>query len=153
VYLQGPFGQFSYAVAQPGATPRPVVAIAGGIGITPLHSMIIELITRHDPRPITLLYANKRQADMAFKDQFNELTQQLPQQFKVVYVVTRADAANWQGETGHISIELINKHVDQPVAAEYYICGPQPMMQATIKLLRDRGVPRNQIHFELFSLV
>ena len=152
VYIEGPFGQFSY-----NASTRLLVAIAGGIGITPLHSMIAELITQHDPRSITLLYANKRQADIAFKEQFDELAKSNAQQFKVVHVLSRAETndtvAHWQGETGHVSSELIKKYVTEPAAAEYYICGPKPMMQATIKVLRDLGVPRQQIHFELFALV
>lgn len=148
VYVEGPFGQFTYDTSN-----HPVVCIAGGIGITPLRSMITELTTHSDNRPITLLYANKRESDIAFRDEFDALTQKPSQRFKVVHVLSRADAKTWTGETGHVTAALIKKSVVHPAAADYFICGPAPMMQAVIQELRSLGVPRQQIHFELFALV
>lgn len=148
VYVEGPFGQFTYDTSN-----RPLVFIAGGIGITPLRSMITELTTHPGNRPITLLYANKRESDISFRDEFEVLAKNHSQRFQVVHVLSRAEATSWSGETGHVTAALINKYVKNPIAADYYICGPVPMMQTVIHELRSLGVPRQQIHFELFSLV
>lgn len=148
VYVEGPFGHFTYDESS-----RPVVCIAGGIGITPLRSIITELTAHPDNRPITLLYANKRESDIAFRDEFDALTKKHSQRFKVIHVLSRADVKTWTGETGHVTAALIKKSVVNPAEADYFICGPAPMMQAVIQELRSLGVPRRQIHFEVFALV
>ncbi|MBD3419001.1 MAG: hypothetical protein GF398_02670 [Chitinivibrionales bacterium] len=59
---------------------------------------------------------------------------------------------DWQGEKGLVGADSVEKFGIQPMSdAAFYLCGPPPMIQSLLDQLRDKGVPRNSIHFELFS--
>lgn len=135
--IEGPYGRFSYA-----CLPKDnldYVFVAGGIGITPLHSMITELLTQSSVKQITLLYSARTAEDFAFKAEFDQLAA-VHTNFKLVYVTGRIDQA------------CLQKEVPTVLQQHYFICGPKPMMSAMVHCLRGLGVNKSQIHFEEFAL-
>lgn len=146
-HLDGPHGAFSIdrypAVGY--------VFFAGGIGITPMMSFLRSMVDRHDPRPVILLYADCDWAGMAFRESLEQLELQLD--LTVVYVLEEPPE-DWQGECGIIDSEVLQKHLpDELIHREFFICGPEPMMQAVHALLLERGIGDAAIHMERFSLV
>jgi predicted ferric reductase len=150
VYVDGPFGAFSVD-RHPHA--ERYVFVAGGIGITPIMSMLRTLADRGDHRPLTLLYANRTWAGVTFREELAELEQRL--NLKVVYVLS-APHENWPGERGRINQALLERYLPRPDrrdSQEVFICGPKPMMDAVEKALVALHVPVGDFHSERFDLV
>lgn len=140
-YLDGPHGLFTLARHDgPG-----FVLIAGGVGITPLISMMRSLAARRDPRPVILFYGNKDWEGVTFRE---ELEGQ-----RVVHVI-ETPPAGWTGERGFITAELLRRHLPEDYATfRFFVCGPIPMMDAMERELVSLGVPDDNIVTERFDMV
>jgi len=150
VYLDGPFGSFSID-RHPDS--KGFVFIAGGVGITPMMSMLRTMRDRNDQRPVTLLYANNEWETVTFREEIAELEKQL--NLKVVYVMLDPPEG-WEGETGFVTREILDRYLPedrskglQPI----FICGPGPMMDAVERVMPDLGVHMGDFHAERFELV
>jgi ferredoxin-NADP reductase len=142
IYASGPSGRFVYAPEEP-----KVVFIAGGIGITPFRSMLVELAALPVAAEITLLYAN-RTPDIAFKPLLDALAHAQPR-LNVVCIVNDP-TADWRGAVGRIDAAFIAQHVPDATRPLYYVSGPQLMVKAMGQALADLGVQRNRIKRESF---
>jgi ferredoxin-NADP reductase len=130
---------------------RPAVFLAGGIGITPFLSMARDAAHRKLPHRITLFYSNRRPDDAAFLHELSRLTQANPS-FSLVGTMTEASksAQPWNGETGFIGRELIERHVPDPKAPIYYMAGPPAMTMAMQEMLGESGIAESDIQYEEF---
>jgi predicted ferric reductase len=148
VYLDGPHGVFSMDRRQaPG-----YVFIAGGVGVTPLYSMLLTMREREDVRPVTLFYASATWDDVVFRDELAELSESMPN-LRVVHVLERPPEG-WTGESGYITPDLLRRHLpSQYRRYEYLICGSSVMMDAMEKALTEVGVPFRQVSTERFDMV
>jgi predicted ferric reductase len=145
-YVDGPHGAFSMDRYEAAG----YVFIAGGVGITPFMSMLRTMADRKDPRPVTLIYADKKWDDVAYREDLKELQQQMD--LDVVYVLEEPDD-DWEGETGMVTPDLLERRLPQEeFQRDYMICGPPPMMDAVHEALLDRGVPQGRIQLERFAL-
>lgn len=149
VYVDGPHGVFSMDRQQ----AQGYVFIAGGVGITPLFSMLLTMRERDDIRPVTLFYANRRWEDVTFREQLAELEQSMPN-LRVVHVLEEPPE-DWIGETGRIEAETIRRHLPERTfkRLEYFVCGSDPMMDAMETLLLAIGVPASRLNTERFNFV
>ncbi|MGE3942670.1 MAG: ferric reductase-like transmembrane domain-containing protein [Alphaproteobacteria bacterium] len=148
-YLDGPYGVFSIDRHR---TAPGLVGIVGGIGITPLISMLRSLAARRDPRPVWLFYANKTLQEAAYRDELDRLGEQL--NLTLVDILEQAPE-DWAGETGFVREEVLDRHLPrtQRIALHYFLCGPPPMTKAAEEALHAFGVPAHRIHTEVFALV
>lgn len=146
VYLDGPYGVFTQNLDY---STKPIVLIAGGIGITPF----MRLINQEKTKQINLFYGNKSEEDIAFKKDIEKIESK-NENFKLVHVLNEIDEdSNWKGETGFISVDLMKKYLTKDLTSyTYLICGPLPMMLAIEKQLLDNGVDASEIDYERFSL-
>jgi predicted ferric reductase len=148
VYLDGPFGRFTTDGVR---APR-FIFIAGGIGITPMMSMIRTMNERHSKKPVLLIVTASTKAEFIFTDELDDLTTTM--NLTVVKVVMKPPK-NWTGEQGRITKKILanHLHVRQSVRilGAYYICGPPLMVASVVKMLEDLGVPTRHIHTELFG--
>jgi ferredoxin-NADP reductase len=140
-----PAGQFVY----PSGDDRPLALIAGGIGITPLLSMLRHAVSSDPTRPITLLYCARDRQAMAFLPELRVLAQRHPQIRIGITVSELAAPAPWR--TGHIDESMVRQYVAHPAHTIFCVCGPQPMMDAMERLLTGEGVPADQIRSEQFN--
>jgi ferredoxin-NADP reductase len=125
------------------------VLIAGGIGITPMMSMIRTLADRRDKRPVVLLYGDKDWEAITFREELEALKARLD--LRVVHVLAKPPAG-WTGEQGYITAEILKRHVPPPYADhEYFICGPDVMMDTIERALGELGVPLSKYHSERYS--
>jgi predicted ferric reductase len=146
VYLDGPYGAFTI-----GNPADMHVLIAGGVGITPMMSMIRTLADRGDERPVILLYGSKDWESITFREELEALKERL--NLNVVHVLQNPPAG-WTGETGFINAEMFKRHLPPPYADhEYFICGPAVMMDAIEKALGEMNVPMSKYHSERYSFV
>ncbi len=149
--LEGPYGAFHHA-----NDPTPNLAfIVGGIGVTPAMSMLRTIRARDEARGLVMLYANNSPEDIVFKDELEQMREELD--LHLVHVMRdpgeMADSTAIT-EEGLITPELIEKHA--PPADDdswtYYICGPEPLMNDAERALLDRGVDPNRIRSERFNI-
>ncbi len=146
VYLDGPYGAFTI-----GNPTDMHVLIAGGIGVTPMMSMIRTLADREDKRPIVLLYGVQDWESITFREELEALKARL--NLTVVYVLSKPPAG-WTGETGFINAEMFKRYLTPPYADhEYFICGPNVMMDAIERALGEMNVPMSKYHSERYSFV
>ncbi len=147
VYLDGPYGVFSF---ERNEGPR-FVFLAGGIGISPIMSMLRTLADRGDKRPCLLLYGNLGWDDVVFREELDPLGDRLD--LTVVHVLGEPPD-DWSGETGFIDDGVLERHLgDHPERARYFVCGPPAMLDAVAGALTRRGVPDRHIDLEIFDLV
>ena len=146
VYIDGPYGAFTI-----GNPADMHVLIAGGVGITPMMSMIRTLADRRDPRPVVLLYGNQNWESITFREELEALKARLD--LTVVHVLANP-SDGWTGERGFITAEVFKRHLPPPYADhEYFICGPNVMMDAIEKALGELHVPLSKYHSERYSFV
>jgi len=146
VYLDGPYGSFTI-----GNEADMHVLIAGGVGITPMMSMIRTFADRNDARPAILLYGSKDWESITFREELDALKARL--NLTVVHVLA-SPSTDWTGERGFITAEVFKRHLPPPYADhEYFICGPDVMMDAIEKALGELGVPLSKYHSERYSFV
>ena len=149
VLVHGPFGRFSY-VLHP--AERDLVFIAGGIGITPLMSMLRQIRDTRAGVKVTLLYCNQNERSIAFHKELDAMTATEGLAIKVIHILSKP-SDDWPGERGHLDGKMI-QHLCGPNLKEkgFYVCAPPEMMNQTVKFLRKAGVPPARIHFERFQL-
>jgi predicted ferric reductase len=144
VHLDGPYGAFTI-----GNPADMHVLIAGGIGITPMMSMIRTLSDRGDKRPVIVIYGSKDWESITFREELEALKTSL--NLTVIHVLADPPS-DWKGEQGFITAELLNRHLPPPSAEhEYFICGPDVMMDAIEEALKELGVPLSKYHSERYS--
>ncbi len=149
VAVQGPFGRFSYALHP---DEKDLVFIAGGIGITPIMSMLRHMKGTKADIDAVLLYGNVAEKDIVFRKELDEIAAGAHPRLSVVHVLNRAEA-DWKGERGAVTEALIRKYCTGDLAKKtFYLCGPPPMMAALIGTLYAMGVPAGNIRFERFAL-
>jgi predicted ferric reductase len=146
-FLEGPYGYF-VPEADPGMG---CVMIAGGVGVTPFRSMLRTFADRGDPRELHLIFANVSPDQVIFFEELEELRGRL--HLTVVHVL-EDPPEGWEGESGLIDRELVKRHLPgNPLEFEYFICGPEPMMNIAESALRDLGIPQKRILSERFNMV
>lgn len=144
VYLDGPYGAFTL-----GNPADMHVLVAGGVGITPMMSMLRTLADSGDQRPALLLYGSKDWESITFREELEALQSRL--NLKVVHVLSNP-SSDWTGEKGFINAEVFKRYLPPPYAShEYFICGPNIMMDAIEKALAEIGVPMSKYHSERYS--
>lgn len=148
VYIDGPHGVFTIDQHE-GAG---FCFIAGGVGITPIMSMLRTLADRSDARPAILIYANRDWDDVLFRDQIAELAPRLD--LRVTHVLSGTPPADWRGEVGRITTELLRERLPAGYRRfQFFICGPGALMDAMERGLLELGAAPERIHTERFGWV
>jgi len=143
--VKAPGGAFRY----PAGDDRPLVLIAGGIGITPLLSMLRYAVEAEPTRRVTLLYSAPTEAAFAFRDDIRALLRRHPQA-RAHFAVTKGDGSP-ELYGGRIDRPLVRATVPDLANAIAMLCGPQPMIAGLRELLASLGMPAAQIRSELFE--
>lgn len=151
----GPMGRFILN----GDENRPHIFLAGGIGITPFHSMLLYAAAKKLSFPIMLFVSFSTIEEMVFYDGLMKIAEDYPT-IKVVYTITQPevipsaatkDGINvWTGETGRISADLIKKYAPEFMNSLFYISGPPVMVDAMLVIVQEMGVPEEQVRKEKF---
>lgn len=141
----GPYGRFSFR----GTEAPSIVLIAGGVGITPLMSVLRYLTDQSWPGEIFLLYACATQADVIFRQELEYLIRRHPN-LHVTVVLSKETSTAWTGPRGYITKEVLLQAVPELTARRVHLCGPPPMMEVVKAILAEIGVPSDQVKTETF---
>ena len=132
-------------------TGRPAVFVIGGIGITPVRSMVMQSLHEESGHRLFVFYSNKRVEDAPFMAELRAAAEQ-SENFTFVPTMTATDGAGdvWSGETGHIDRDMLTRYLSDLDEAIYYLSGPASMIEAMGQMLRDAGVGEGDIRSEEF---
>lgn len=150
IEIDGPFGEFVYE------TPfdQTSVMLAGGIGITPILSILRTSVRSNPSNSFTLLYSNHSEDDIPFADELLKLEQQF-QNFRVVFVISKARAATFDRQhliEGRITPKLIEQAARGNFSStSFFVCGPTTFMDDITDELRSRGTHELRINSESFT--
>jgi predicted ferric reductase len=147
IYLDGPYGRFTTE----GLRSDGFVFIAGGVGVTPMLSILRTLADRRDQRPHQLIVGARTVDDLMLREEIEILREHLD---LTVIEVLESPPPGWPGEAGMVDGELLDRVI--PCHArrhDYFLCGPPPMVIAVGRLLRERRIPVRRIHTEQFEVV
>ncbi len=140
LYLDGGYGECCYEPGMAGS----LVLIAGGIGLTPLMSIIRYATGATPDVTVTLLYAATSSEEHLFRDELEGIAARNPR-FRCEFFVTRG-VSDGTLRVGHIDQDALQAVVHQ--GAVYFVCGPGPMIDSTVDLLTRMGVQPERICFE-----
>lgn len=132
-------------------TDIPAVFLTGGIGITPVRSMVLQANCEKLPQKLVLFYSNRHPEDAAFLDELTQLAEKNPDFIFVPTMTKMPEGTSWKGETGQIDKAMLHRHLDDLRKPIYYISGPPELVSGMQKLLRDAGVKNTNVHAEEFS--
>ena len=142
----GPSGAFVFT----GRECKCILLIAGGVGITPMMSVIRYLTDRAWAGDIYLLYGVRAPQDIIFREEIEYLARRHPN-FRVVVTASHPEGADWTGAKGRITKELIARSVPDLPSRYVHLCGPVSLMEAVKKELAELGVPADRIKTEAFG--
>lgn len=134
-------------------TDLPVVLISGGIGITPLLSMLNTIIEKQPQRQVTFIHATSNSQTHAFKDHLPQIVNehQHIKSFVVYGAPTEADRTSGHfDKEGYVGLDFLQSIVPSK-EANFYFCGPIPFMEAINEALNKWSVSKDHIHYEVFS--
>ena len=143
--LRRPAGHFVY----PAGDDRPLALIAGGIGITPLLSMLRHAAASDPTRPVTLLYSARTEGDVAFYHVLRVLAERHPL-IRVAITLTRSAGAA-RLRIGRLDEQMVRQYVAAPADTIFCLCGPGQMISDTRQILASMGVPDSQVRYEKFD--
>ncbi len=145
IWLFGPMGEFTLKLK----ANNPVF-IAGGIGITPILSIIQSLHEKKSTEQVTLIYANKSSQSTLRKKHIQSLFQTNPA-WKLVFLVSQSDQFIPRDEHhGRITQELLNKEINIKTTSLFFVCGSKRFTENITVLLQNLNIPDNRIKKEVF---
>lgn len=153
IEARAPQGDFTVQASE----RRPLVLLGAGVGITPLLSMLREVVYQgkriNRMRPTWLIQSSRSVADLAFRDEIDELVARAGDKVKVLRVVSQPPIdgpADSYDRAGRIDVELL-KTLLPLNDYDYYLCGPGSFTQALYDGLRALRIPDDRIHAETFG--
>lgn len=147
INIEGPFGNLTL----PEHTTRPLVFLAGGIGITPFRSMLVQIATHNFSHRLVLFYTNRRPEDAPFLHELQDLQQKISN-YTFVGTMTQPEKSGvpWSGETGYLDHEMLTRHLQGIESPLYYVVGPPTMVKSFRTILETAGVHKADIRAEDF---
>lgn len=141
VGIDGPYGVFGRQALLSG---RPLVMIAGGIGITPFRRMVALLERQGEPRAF-LFYGSRGTDDIVYRDLLDSC-----RHVTVVHVLS--EQPDYEGHQGFITPDILRQYCgDDLTPYEFLLCGPPIMVKKLEAALHKSKVPQGQVHHELFE--
>lgn len=126
--------------------------LSGGIGITPIRSMLNDAFDRRLPIDVVLFYSNRAPEDIVFREELEAMARNR-KNFKVVFSLDTSEACPpaWKGKCGFISAAMIKEELPDYAERVFYVCGPPVMVKSLITILQDQmKVPAGKIKIENF---
>lgn len=150
VYVDGPYGAFNLD-----RFPKAerLIFIPGGIGVSPIMSMLRTMADRNDNRPTLLFYCNREWGNSTFKEEIKNLEKNL--KLKTIYTIEKPPQ-KWEGESGFLNRDILNRYIPKDWlkdGTDIFLCGPTPMMNAVENELRNVGFTHKQIHSERYGFI
>lgn len=145
VKLNGPYGDFRLS-----ETEAPMIFIAGGSGMAPFVSILSAMRNAGSKRQAKYYYGGNTTKDQCMADEMKAFEKAL-EGFEFIPVVANPEeGANWAGETGLVT-EAVQRNFKDLSGHEGYLCGSPGMIDASIKVFKELGMPEDNVYYDKFS--
>lgn len=145
--FKGPYGKFYFTEDM----RNNLVLIGGGLGITPLMSIIRYCNDKKLQNKIRFIYSVKTPKHIVYYEELKKIKEQNPN-FNCTISITRPSYGdNWQGRTGRIDINLLKENIIDIKNSLYYICGPLEFVKTNISMLESLGAKKEQIKTDIWG--
>jgi len=143
-YIEAPKGGFTFK----GEYPK-VAFVTGGIGITPFRSMIKYCTDKDVRSQIILLYGNRNEESIAFREGLDALAK-INHNLRIVHTLTQP-SENWKGRRGLIDFQMIKEEIPDYTERVFYVCGPPGMVTSMLNVLKTLKIPEENMKTEHFA--
>jgi ferredoxin-NADP reductase len=143
--LSAPSGQF----VLPQERPAELLMLSAGSGVTPVMSMLRQLMTE-DERPITFVHFARSPRDIIFREELERIAS-YSAHVRLVLCVEESDAS-WQGHVGRFSSALLSEVAPHFRELDTFMCGPSGFMKAVVKTLEESGAELSRLRYERFGV-
>jgi len=143
VSWKGPFGHFVL-----GEPEGDVIFVATGVGLAPFMAMLEVLFKKGFERQIVLCFGVRCEEDLFYLDKLEKWRDE-NENFDL-NITLSGGSEEWGGKRGRVTEHVQNSDVDN---ADVYICGNGQMVEDVKKIVKEKGVPQERLHFELFTPV
>lgn len=145
VTVNGPYGEFFLR-----DTDRDIICIAGGSGMAPLKSILLDMAEKKSTRKARYFFGARTGKDLFLLDEMKALEAELAN-FKFIPALSEPQPEdNWTGETGLIT-DVVKRMTENASESEAYLCGSPGMIDACIKVLKELGMPEERIYYDKFA--
>jgi Na+-transporting NADH:ubiquinone oxidoreductase subunit F len=145
VTINGPYGEFYLRDSD-----REAVFVAGGSGMAPIKSMLLDLAEKGSTRKATYFFGARAVRDLFLVDEMRALEKRLPN-FRFIPALSSPLAEDrWEGETGLIT-DVLARHYERMDHHEAYLCGSPGMIDAAIKVFKAKGLPDELTFYDKFA--
>lgn len=145
VSVNGPFGTFYLREAD-----APILCVAGGSGLAPIKALLEQVAAREFERDVVFLFGARTQADLYCLEEMAELERQSKGRFRFLPALSaEPEGSDWTGARGNIT-DLIAEEIPEVAQHHVYLCGPPPMIDAALEVLKQVGVDSEDIHYDKF---
>ena len=145
VMFTGPYGDF--VIDEDPASE--LVCVAGGCGVAPILSIARHLADAAPDLKCTVFLGFRTAADVVLEAEFTALARKMPGLRVHCALSEPGSPDDWKGETGLVH-ECVAAHLTNQPGRQAFLCGPPPMIQATLEVLRDKGISRERIFYDEF---
>ena len=143
--FKGPYGKFYFNEEM----KNNLILIGGGLGITPLMSIIRYCNDKNLPNKINLLYSAKTPKHIIYDEEIKKIKNP---NFKYTVTITRSnDEQNWSGRKGRIDLDLLKENIDDVENSLYFLCGPLEFVKCMIADLETLGAKKEQIKTDIWG--
>ncbi|MDP2913132.1 MAG: FAD-binding oxidoreductase [Candidatus Omnitrophota bacterium] len=145
IMLTGPFGDFYLRED----SDRGIVCIGGGCGMAPIRSILFYLKEKGMPRKVMYFFGARSKKDLFFTEELRALEDEF-KNFRYIPALSEPKPQdNWDGETGLVT-QVVERMCPEGPNQEGYLCGPPPMIDASIKVLSGKGIKDIYIYYDKF---
>jgi Na+-transporting NADH:ubiquinone oxidoreductase subunit F len=145
VTINGPFGDFYLRDGD-----RDIIFIAGGSGMAPIRSILLDMAEKGLSRRATYFFGARTLRDLFLVDEMRDLEKRMPN-FSFIPALSSPDPGdNWSGETGLVT-EVLDRRLGDLSGHEAYLCGSPGMIDASVKVLRAKGMSEDRIFYDKFA--
>lgn len=145
VTVNGPYGDFHLR-----DTRKEIIFIAGGSGMAPVKSILLDMKRHRNPRKATYFFGARARRDLFLVEELQALERELPA-FRFVPCLSAPEPADgWTGEVGLVT-QVVERHVADAREMEAYLCGSPLMIDACTALLKQKGMPEASIFYDKFA--
>jgi len=145
--FKGPFGKFHFDEN----VQDNLILIGGGLGITPLMSIIRYCNDKKLRNKVKFIYSVRSPADIVYNEELKKIKKE-NLNFNYSVTITRPlPEHNWQGKTGRVDIDLLKQNIENVGKSLYFLCGPLQFVKSNIAMIESLGVNKDQIKTDIWG--
>ena len=143
--FNGPYGEFYLRDSD-----REIFMVATGSGLAPIMSIVHRIAREGISRKATLIFGARRRADLFYLGEIEALKEKIPGLEVIPILSDPEEEDRWEGEVGRVT-DVLERIIENGANKEAYLCGHPAMIEATVELLKEKGIPEELIFYDKFA--